>query len=222
MTRTTPPDDLVRACWMDASLSAHEAARKAGYFDRSSMSRRAKAMGLPPRPTGKIKIDSAQLTELWQQGVPTVEIAKRMGVTRRKITDRALYLGLPKRNIHRGAAANTLARVVARNKVIAKLTTAGVTVAATAKQLGCSENTVVYARKALGLSGKRGSGEADPVQHKAIIRMPKTPLKDRADAGDLHAHILRAGDSVVRLGQVAARFRLPYAMVLGLSQRGAG
>jgi hypothetical protein len=93
--------------------------------------------------------------------------------------------------------------------------------------LGCSERKVIDRAAELRLPRRfRGWDKGDNwaqvvakhhAAHKAAVRMPESPPRENPE---LMAAIARAKDNITALGQVAARFRLPYAMVLGLSQRG--
>ena len=54
----------------------------------------------------------------------------------------------------------------------------------------------------------------------AAVTMPEGNVRDRKDFPDIIAAIQRVGPSAAGIGQVAARFRLPYAVVSGLAKRG--
>ncbi len=59
----------------------------------------------------------------------------------------------------------------------------------------------------------------EPTQHVAAVRMPSSAIEGRTDWPQISAAIDKARGSTVALGQVAARFRLPYSVVKGLAQR---
>lgn len=109
------------------------------------------------------------------------------------------------------------------NDALRDMWTKGHSVVGIAAELKCHENTVRYRLKLMGLGNRRKeTGKTEQPKtppHTAAVRMPATPPS--ADPA-LMAAIARAKASrgpVVALGQVAARFRLPVAVVQGLAGR---
>lgn len=99
---------------------------------------------------------------------------------------------------------------------------------------GCSDNTILRRARLWDLPPRvrrsyayypvdaAPAAPAPPVQHIAAVRMPSERLEDRADWPDLKAAVERAKAGpapVTSLGMVAARFRLPTAVVQGLAQK---
>ena len=73
------PAATIRAAWADLSVSATVAAERIG-LSRNALHKRAKRMGLPPRPDGRRpKANERLLRRLWLAGVPAKEIARLFG-----------------------------------------------------------------------------------------------------------------------------------------------
>ena len=109
-----------------------------------------------------------------------------------------------------------------------RMWTAGKPAKDIAYALKCSDKTVIRRAGDMGLPERYpGWKPADmpppaPPQHKAAVLMPSSPLEARKDWPALKAAVERAqGHSgpVVALGMIAARFRLPVAVVQGLAGR---
>lgn len=65
--------------------------------------------------------------------------------------------------------------------------------------------------------GNTGVRHQQKKPHAAAVTMPAKPLEDRQDYPDLIAALGRADGSAVAIGVIAARFRLPCAVVQGLA-----
>lgn len=70
--------------------------------------------------------------------------------------------------------------------------------------------------------GNTGVRHQQKKTHTAAITMPTTRLEDRQDYPDLIAALGRSDGSAVAIGVIAARFRLPCAVVQGLAMRVKG
>ena len=123
------------------------------------------------------------------------------------------------------------------NDQFMELWEAGIGYQAIGKVLGVSKRTIQRRVIELGLSVRERRDKGVPrnqpksvvaappvevVQHKAAVRMPSEALQDRADWPDLQAAVERAKRGpapMASLGMVAARFRLPTAVVQGLAAR---
>jgi hypothetical protein len=92
------PAAAIREAWMDATLTSAEAATKVG-LSRSNLWKRAKAMGLPPRPTGRRPAtDEALLAAMWSAGILARDIATHFGCNVLTVSQTARRLGLALRH----------------------------------------------------------------------------------------------------------------------------
>ena len=88
----------IRAAWLNPSISVQEAATAVGYKRRKALWKRAKGLGLPPRPMGrKPVIDGALLAEMWLSNVSSHDIAHHFGVKQPSVSQAARKAGLPPR-----------------------------------------------------------------------------------------------------------------------------
>lgn len=92
------PAAVIRRLWCDTRLSTAEAAAQAG-LSRSNLWLRARALGLPPRKTGrKHEIhDLALFARMWVAGVHGPDMAAHFGVTYSAIRATARREGLAPR-----------------------------------------------------------------------------------------------------------------------------
>jgi hypothetical protein len=71
------PAARIREVWLDLSLTTQEAAETVGLKGRGPLQRRAKALGLPPRPKGRAPSTDPEIFEpLWRAGVSLAEMAQ--------------------------------------------------------------------------------------------------------------------------------------------------
>jgi hypothetical protein len=98
----------------------------------------------------------------------------------------------------------------------------GLSTAEIARRFGVNAPAVTRACHADGLPLPGSVGAADDRPHAAAVRMPTENVQHRPDYFDLMAALRRSGGSAVAIGQVAARFRLPYAVLNGMVMRGDG
>lgn len=88
----------IRDAWTDATLTSAEAAAKVG-LSRVNLWKRAKAMGLPSRPTGRRPAtDEALLAAMWSAGILARDIAAHFGCNVLTVSQTARRLGLPLRH----------------------------------------------------------------------------------------------------------------------------
>lgn len=91
------PNARIREVWLDSSLTTAEAAAAVGLV-RVNLWRRAKAMGLPPRPRGRrAHLTEKELAPLWDAGVLASEIARHFDCSPVSVHGAARRLGLPRR-----------------------------------------------------------------------------------------------------------------------------
>lgn len=97
------PAAVIRALWLDGRLTTAEAAARAG-LSRSTLWRRARALGLPPRKEGRrFEIGDLRLfARMWAAGLHGPAMAAHFGFTYSAIRATARRLGLgPRRLGHR-------------------------------------------------------------------------------------------------------------------------
>lgn len=92
------PAAEIRRVWLDERLTTAQAAEAVGLA-RSSLWRRARALGLPPRKRGRRFgiVDVALFTRMWAAGVHGPAMAGYFGVTYWAVYATARRLGLPPR-----------------------------------------------------------------------------------------------------------------------------
>ena len=91
------PNAEVRRVWLDASLTSAEAGRAIGLA-RSTLWKRAKALGLPPRPEGRRPvIPVALLAPLWKANVRVSDIAAHFNCPVGSVSQSARRYNLPQR-----------------------------------------------------------------------------------------------------------------------------
>lgn len=168
-------------------------------------------------------IDREEFSAMWLRGDGAAEIAAHFGCHINTVNNRVKRFGLPARPL--GFSAGRRATPVSEAK-LRELYAAGLSHDAIAKAMGIGLTPVRKRIKALGLvrftaPEPVSAPEPEPVTkpHLAAVRMPDSPLAQRQDYPDFCAAITRAKGSTVALGQVAARFRLPYSVVRGHAQR---
>lgn len=91
------PTAAIREAWMDPTLTSAEAAAKVG-LSRPNLWKRAKALGLPPRPTGRRPAtDETLLAAMWAAGILARDIAAHFGCNVLTVSQTARRLGLARR-----------------------------------------------------------------------------------------------------------------------------
>lgn len=128
----------IRAAWLDRTLSSEDAARSVG-LSRVQFWKRAKALGLPPRPRGRrfsvAECDLPVIREMWERGVPRAKIAQQFGLAEQTPSALARRFGWSVRRRPR--------KINGRNLETCKsMWISGVPVSAMAKKFGVTRRTI--------------------------------------------------------------------------------
>lgn len=91
----------------------------------------------------------------------------------------------------------------------------GYTTQAIADALDIDTKTVLVRRREANIAPPPRGGAVPP----PAVRMPEGDLAKRADFPEIVTALQRCRGSAVGVAQIAARFRLPYAVLNGLAQR---
>lgn len=90
----------IRRAWLDAELTLPEAAAAVG-MSKDALQRRAAALGLGPRRTGRREMirphQEAEFRAMWAAGVSARLIGKAFGCSYFAVINTSLRLGLPQR-----------------------------------------------------------------------------------------------------------------------------
>lgn len=97
MTDKRIPASRIRAAWLDTSMPTAAAAATIG-LSRAGLQSRARALGLPPRKSGRrSKVREAEFRILWAAGVTLAEIGRYFGCDPLTVAQNRVRLGMPKR-----------------------------------------------------------------------------------------------------------------------------
>lgn len=104
------PAAAVRRVWLDLSLNGAQAAARLGLA-RVNLQKRAKALGLPPRPKGRRRVmqDADLFGRMWAAGVSLREMAAHFGCHPLSVSQRARDDGLTMRKAGGGQVGQTVA-----------------------------------------------------------------------------------------------------------------
>lgn len=150
------PAARIRAVWLDAHLTTAEAAAQVG-LTRANLWRRAKALGLPPRKSGRhwrVSADQVSVfTRMWMRGDRVADIAAHFGISEPSVVYRCRSLGLPGRGKRHWNFA------VGREDEFAAMWAAGIATVAIGEHFGAARRSVLERARLMGLpSRKRGQG----------------------------------------------------------------
>lgn len=105
----------IRRAWSNPSITARAAAKGLGIA-RSTLWKRAKGMGLPPKPTGRrVQFDHPDFPAMWAFGVTAKEIAAHFDLHPDTPLKAARRLGLQARPKGKETMADFLAHKLAKS-----------------------------------------------------------------------------------------------------------